>query len=166
MKKDISEMTAEELEKHNRKIANLKPFRKAEELSPEELERQKEISIKGAIARAEKYRAKKTLKETALDVLNTAISRDDAVTMLGDKAKFIADENLTYQTAMLFMLADAVKEGNAKAFEVLRDTSGQKPKDEINLTADIMTAADRALLEKVNARITETDVKTDEKSPE
>ena len=167
MAKDTSNMSAEELERYQRQISHLKSFRPAEELTAEELERQREISRKGALIRTEKQRAKKTLKETALDLLNTNISRAKAVSYIGDKADLIPDENLTMQAVLTVALAESMlKDGNAKAFEVLRDTSGQKPKDEINLTADIMTAADRALLEKVNARITETDVKTDEKSPE
>ena len=43
--------------------------------------------------------------------------------------------------------------GNLKAYELIRDTHGDKPKDTIAIEQDIMTETDRAMLEKITARI-------------
>ena len=48
--------------------------------------------------------------------------------------------------------------GNMKAYELIRDTYGDKPIDKVSLEADIMTAADRALLEKVSSRLADPDL--------
>lgn len=142
-----------------RRNKNLKPFKKASELSPEERERQREISIKGALCRAEKQRNEKTMKETTLMLLKTPLSRKDAEKLIGDKADMIDDKELTMQTVLTLRLMDSLlSDGNAKAFEVLRDTAGQKPRDEMTITADIMTDADRSLMDKINARLSEKGV--------
>lgn len=52
----------------------------------------------------------------------------------------------------LSMLQEAMK-GNAKAAEYIRDSVGERPKDELKINAEqTISDADRALLEKVNAR--------------
>lgn len=142
-------------EKRKSQIANLKPFGKAETLTPEERERQIEISRKGALARTEKQRNQKTLKEQCLTLLNTTISREQAKKMIGDKAEYISDEDLTIQSVLNVRLMEALlQDGNAKAYELLRDTSGQAPKQAIELEANMtMTEADRALMDKINARL-------------
>ena len=38
--------------------------------------------------------------------------------------------------------------GSFKCFEAVRDTAGFKPKNEVELNADIMTDADKALIDK------------------
>lgn len=54
--------------------------------------------------------------------------------------------------AQTVMAADQGK-GSTKAAEFLRDTIGEKPADRQEISADIITAEERALLEKVNARL-------------
>ena len=119
-------------------------------------DKQREIARKGAYAMLEKRREKKTLKETTKALLETSISREYAEKTIGkENADLIPDNELTMQALLSVRLASALlQDGNAKAFELLRDTSGQKPKDELEINADIMTAADRALLDKINARMT------------
>ena len=46
-------------------------------------------------------------------------------------------------------------EGNVKAMEYVRDTHGDKPVDKVDITGDIMTEGDRAMLEKITKRIDE-----------
>ena len=43
--------------------------------------------------------------------------------------------------------------GDVKAAQFLRDTAGEKPAETIDLSADITTEADRALMEKLKARM-------------
>ena len=143
-------------EKREKQIANLKPFRKAETLTPEEREKQREIVTKGAMVRTEKQREKRTMKEQALIMLNTEIDREQAKKWIGDKADLIDDKDLTIQAVMNVALLQSILEtGNAKAYETLRDTSGQNVKNELQISADIITASDRALIEKINRRLSD-----------
>jgi hypothetical protein len=56
---------------------------------------------------------------------------------------------------MTVAAARKAKEGDLKAYEVMRDTAGQMPTKEVQLSAEIMTDADKALLEKVQKRLKE-----------
>lgn len=143
-----------DIEKREKQIANLHPFKKAELLTPEERERQREIVTKGAMVRTEKQREQRTMKEQALIMLNTEINREQAKKLIGDKADLIADSDLTIQAIMnVALLTSIIESGNASAYSVLRDTSGQKPTEELNISADIITATDRALIENVRNRL-------------
>lgn len=50
---------------------------------------------------------------------------------------------------------DRCQAGDVKAAAFLRDTAGEKPAETIDLSADITTEADRALMEKLKARMKE-----------
>lgn len=72
----------------------------------------KEIARKGAIASNKKQAARKTLKEELLLLLS---------------------QGNTQEKISLSLIQEAVN-GNTKAFEVIRDTIGEKPKDDIDVT--------------------------------
>ena len=84
---------------------NLKPFVKGEQ-------RQKDLGKLGGIASGEARRVRKTLKEELLILLEQ-----------GD----------TQEKISLSMIQEALK-GNTKAFEIIRDTIGEKPKEEIEVS--------------------------------
>ena len=109
-----------------------------------------EMGKKGGRANAERIRREKTLNEIARAVLGKKLSEKQAREKLGDYAEFLDSytlgEILTIKQAME---ADA---GNTKAYEVLRDTAGYKPTEKQEITAEIMTENDRALLEMVAKR--------------
>ena len=44
-------------------------------------------------------------------------------------------------------------DGNVKAMEYVRDTHGDKPTDKIDITGDIMTESDRAMISKISERL-------------
>ena len=89
-------------------------------------------------------------------MLNTEINREQAKKWIGDKADLIADKDLTIQAVMNVALLQSILEtGNAKAYETLRDTSGQSVKNELQITADIITESDRALIDKINRRLSD-----------
>lgn len=85
---------------------NLKPVRTKEEA--------RERGRKGGIASGKARRERKTLKEELLALLQS-----------GDTQKNIS----------LAMIQQALN-GNTKAFEVIRDTVGEKPVDALKLGAD------------------------------
>lgn len=145
---------AEKEEARKRKLANLKTFRPVSELTEEERKEQDEIRAKGKQAIKEYHQRKKTLKEQAEVLLNTVLSREQLVKIVGDSAELIKDSDCTVQTALLISaLREATENGNVKAMEFLRDTSGQRPKDVIDTNLNVMSDADKQLLEKVSKRL-------------
>lgn len=73
---------------------------------------------------------------------------EDTLSELGDK--------LTMQDVLTArMIQEVLENGNTKAIEFLRDTSGQKPTTELEINADVVTAADRALLDKFKSNLVE-----------
>ena len=127
---------------------NLRPFN---QLSPEE---QKAIRSKGGKACQEKNRKERTMKEQAQAYLKALVDRETAVKYLGaDEADKLTDDDLTVQGLMIARMSqEAIKNGNAKAAEFVRDTSGQRPKDIVEVSADIITASDRDLLANIADR--------------
>jgi hypothetical protein len=87
---------------------NLKPLN---EICKEDA---KKIRSKGGKARAEKIKAKKTMKEMLDYLLEKEIANKN-----GDKAS-------TQEAITIALIKEALK-GNVKAFEVIRDTIGEKP---------------------------------------
>ena len=90
------------------------------ERSPDEV---RENGRKGGIASGVARRRKKDLREACLAILETEIT-----TKSGDK--------MTGSEAMVAKLFQQAINGNIKAFEVLRDTAGQKPVDKV-VVADV-----------------------------
>lgn len=48
------------------------------------------------------------------------------------------------------MMEQAIKSGNYHCAEFVRDTAGYKPKNEVEIQADIMTESDKMLIDKVS----------------
>ena len=135
----------------DRKIqdANLRPLNT---LSKEE---RSKIASLGGKARVRQKIEQKNLRETALTLLNTPISKEQAKNFIGADADLIDDKDLTMQSVLTVRAMRALlDDGNIKAYETLRDTSGQKPKEEITIDNNvIMTDADRKLLENIKNRL-------------
>ncbi len=147
------ELKAKE-ERRKNSLNNLKTFKPFSELTPEEQEEQRLKSIKGAKARCEVYRQKKTMKQSAQALLDATISREYAEKVLGENSDVSGIE--TMQDLLIAkMMREILENGNAKAFELIRDTSGNKPVSTaaLDIKADIVTAADRALIDKVADRL-------------
>ena len=129
--------------------ANLRPLNT---LSKEE---RSKIASLGGKARVKQKIEQKNLRETALTLLNTPISKDQAKKFIGDDADLIEDKDLTMQSVLTVRAMRALlDDGNIKAYETLRDTSGQKPKEEIQIDGKvIMTDADRRLIDNLKRRL-------------
>ena len=96
---------------------NLKPVRTKEEA--------RERGRRGGIASGKARRERKTLKEELLALLQS-----------GDTQKNIS----------LAMIQQALN-GNTKAFEVIRDTVGEKPKEEVEQKQEVRVVMDSKLEE-------------------
>jgi hypothetical protein len=92
--------------------------------------------------------AKKTFNDLARLMLEQIAPEEEFQEILGDKKDLLLDR--TYGSLILAAMMKGAKEGSFKCAEFVRDTAGYRPanKNEIDLTADIMTDADRSLIDK------------------
>ncbi len=128
--------------------ANLIPFNKLSE------DEQKEIRSKGGKASGEARRKKRDMREVAKAILEHAMNEAQIEEVLGNSKELLDGDKSVMAVLTARMVQEAGK-GSYKHYETLRDTAGFKPKDEIGISADIMTDADRELVEKVNRRLEE-----------
>lgn len=124
-------------------------------------ERRKEISSLGGKARARQMIQEKSMRDSAKALLKTVVSKEYATKILGGSVDVSGIETMQ-DLLVAKMMAETLENGNAKAFELIRDTSGNKPTAEIDLRADIVTAADRALIDKVADRLGLVDITDDD----
>ena len=107
-------------------------------------ERQKIGSIGGKKAK-ENRDAKKNFNELAKALLDMTVSDQTIKQTLEDPDTMIDN---SYGSLILAAMAQGAKNGSFKCAEFLRDTAGYKPKNEVEISADIMTDADRSLIDK------------------
>lgn len=105
----------------------IKNLRKFNEMSPEE---HRALSAKGGKRTAELYTQRKTFREVLEWALELpAVSGNPDVDQL--KKEF---PNLSNRDAMVIsMVAETIRNGNAKAFKELRDTTGEIPVQMVNV---------------------------------
>lgn len=107
-------------------------------LSERTIEEQKTIAQKGGIASGKARREKKAMKETLETLLSMPLKSGKAANV--ETIKSIAalkGKNITVQEAiMLAQIQKAIK-GDTRAAEYVRDTSGNKLKDEVALSGGI-----------------------------
>ena len=108
---------------------------KAEDLTSEEL---RERARKGGIASGKARREKKAMRET-LELLLSMALKDGAVSNL-EKIKSIASlngKNITVQDAIMLKQIQKAMKGDTRAAEYIRDTSGNKPKEGVELSGTV-----------------------------
>ena len=105
---------------------NLKPFRTESEA--------REKGIKGGIKSGEVRRRKRDMKAAAQLLLDMPVKSENIAKSM--KQLGFEDDDLNNQMAILISVWKKAMEGDVKAAEFLRDTSGQKPADKIMVTED------------------------------
>lgn len=108
---------------------------------------------KGGIASGKARREKRDMQKMAQMMLERVLTGQQIDRTLGEQAESLIGEDRTAMAVMIGKQILEACEGNTKAFETLRDTAGYKPKDQLEVAADIMTEADRALVNKVSKRL-------------
>lgn len=88
---------------------------------------------------------KKNFNELAKALLEMTVSDRVVKETLEDPDSMIDN---SYGSLILAAMAQGAKNGSFKCAEFLRDTAGFKPKNEIELQADVITDADRSLIDK------------------
>ena len=129
-------------------IDNLIPFNQRTE------EQQREIAKMGGKASGEARKKKRDMREVAKAILEHAMNDEQIEEVLGS-SKYLLDGDKSVMAVLTARMVQEAGKGSYKHYETLRDTAGFKPKEEIDISADIMTDADRELVEKVNRRIEE-----------
>lgn len=119
------------------------------ERSPEE---QLAIRQKAIKAVHEKQKEKKTLNEIARDLLEAQMSDKMIEEVLGQSKDLLGDRRSAGAVIMVKMMQTAMQ-GSFKAAEFVRDTAGYKPKNEVELNAEIMSDSDRSLMDKIGKRL-------------
>lgn len=140
-------------------LKNLKPCRTLDQMSPEE---RREIQQAGGAASGETRRARRSLKETCQMIADLSLSSKDALTDEG--AQRIAEQieqqtgkPCTIYEAMAAAQAVQAMAGNVKAFVAFRDSAGDKPADQMEITAEAVTDADRELMQNIQKRLQKND---------
>ena len=117
-------------------------------------EEHRRISSKGGTKTQECNREKRSLNDIAKDMLNAILTESQTAEILGDATNLIGEDR-TAGAVMVAKMIQTACAGSFKAAEFVRDTAGYKPatRGELDISADIMTDADRSLLDKLQKRI-------------
>ena len=113
---------------------------------------QRAIQIKGGKARAEQMRRRKAAKELLETLLETKMKDDMIDDVLGGSQDLLNGDKTAYNV-MLAKMFQVACSGDTKAFIAIRDTVGDKPVDKQEISADIITDADRKMIDNIKKRI-------------
>ena len=116
-------------------MAGRKNLLKAEDLTSDEL---RERAQKGGIASGKARREKKLMRET-LDVLLSMPLKNGKYADVESIRNFAAlkGKNINVQEAILIAQVQKAMKGDTKAAEYVRDTIGQKPVENVNMSGEV-----------------------------
>lgn len=103
---------------------NLKSLR---DRTPEE---KKRIASMGAIAKNKEMRRRKLLREELKALLQSTLDDEELIESLKKNGVKVTSGE-TMQSAITIALVLQAANGNVKAFEIIRDTIGEKPVDKV-----------------------------------
>ncbi len=136
---------------------NLQKGQREHNLAVIDPEKAKEIRRKGAEAINALKGEKRTAKESLDNILTltaseTMINNADLEPEIAERLKRSGVKITVYDLIQLVATGRAIG-GNMKAYELIRDTYGDMPVKQVEITENITTDADRALLKKINDRL-------------
>ena len=106
----------------------------------------------------EKKTAKQCLEKIlTLKVNDKIIDGADLDSDIAERLKRSNPDATLYDLIQIVAAGRAVG-GNIKAAEYIRDTYGDKPTEKLDITGEIMTETDRAMLEKIAKRLDNPDI--------
>lgn len=105
-----------------------------------------EIIAKANEKKRENIEKKKTFNELAKAMLEQTLSESQIKDILGDKTTMLLDN--TVASTILGAMIQGALDGSFKCAEFVRDSAGYRPKDMLEVQADIMSDADRSLIDK------------------
>ena len=131
-------------------------------LKEKDPEKAREIHSMGAQAVKRLHGEQKNAKQILDNVLSLLV--DDEIINGADLPPEIANKlkksnkDITMYELIQTVAAGRAAAGNMKAVEYIRDTYGDKPTEKLDITGEIMTDTDRAMLEKISRRLDSPDV--------
>lgn len=90
----------------------------------------KKISAKGG-ANSQKTRKRRKMLKEQLEILLSIPLNDEEIKEKIKDLGIISDDEMNNQMAIVIALYEKALSGDTKAFEIIRDTVGEKPKDEV-----------------------------------
>lgn len=108
---------------------------KAEDLTSEEL---RERARKGGIASGKSRRDKKLMRETLSALLSMPLKDGQAIDI--EEIKNLAalkGKNISVQEAIMLAQIQKAMKGDTRAAEFVRDSSGNKPKDDVSMSVNL-----------------------------
>lgn len=114
-----------------------------------------DLGRKGGYNKAKNERKRKTLKELAQAIIGSKYP-EEKIAELREAAPYLDlnDDDITVGAAMLLCQIDkAIKEKDTKAFEIVRDTAGEKPVDKVETTAAIGVGQDIDKIKKMRSML-------------
>jgi len=144
---------------HQKGWRNLEKRQSFNRMDPEKL---REISKKGAAASLKVRGEKKTAREALENILSLKatdkiINEADLSPEMAERLKRSGIEVTFYDLIQLVAVGRAVG-GNIKAAEYVRDTFGDMPIKQVEITENITTDADRALLQGIAERLQNVEI--------
>lgn len=94
---------------------------------------------------------KKNFNELAKAMLEQTLNEKQIAEILGTSTSMLLDNSVA--SVMIARMIQGAMDGSFKCAEFVRDTAGYRPKDVHEVQADVMTDADRRLIENVSKRI-------------
>ena len=104
-------------------------------LRPPTAEEARERGRKGGKASGKKRQQNKTFKEIISKFLDGQVSDERLKQQMIDFG--FADKEVSNKSCAVFALWKEAIKGNTKAFELLRDTIGEKPQDKLNISGEV-----------------------------
>lgn len=138
-------------------IAALSP----KSLADQPAKKKREIQQAGAAASNEAQAKRRTIK----DIYNDLLQQPDDITgiedqELAERAQQRAQQQgkaITVYDSIAIAMAAKAKAGDVKAAVFVRDSAGDKPADQMEITAETMTDADRKMLQNIQQRMQKND---------
>ena len=140
--------TEEQNKKKKKDYGNLRPTSLMTEAE------QREFARKGGLASAAARRKKKNLQ----DMLGALLS-SPATPEMKEKAASLGinvdnlEEGATLYDALCVAMLEKALTGDGYAFQLIRDSAGDKPKDQAELSVGIMTDKDKEVMAAIEARM-------------
>ena len=120
-------------------------------------EEAKKMSRNGGIASGKARRAKRTFKSVCEMCLKLK-APEDAVAKLKEKFPELKSEHIDVLQAIVLAQKGKAIDGDSKAFEIIRDTIGEKPVDRKEHTGEITVISESLTKAKERIRLLEEEV--------
>lgn len=147
-----------EPEENERYLLNLRKRKPFNEWDKDELHA---VAVAGGKAVQELHGERRTAKESLSNVLTLKVTPEileqaDIDASIADRLKRDNPNATIYDLIQAVAVGKAL-EGNMKAYELIRDTNGDKPIERVEVSDNVTTEADRELMRQIAERLDSPD---------